>query len=272
MKFKLLIVVTVILAQMVIIAFYACENVELSSSSNDLESTQSHTENTTEIIYEIKTNSSSFIDNSTMINETNDLKEPINIEMKTYINIDEDTNTNIQVEYVRISGLSNKKIEKEINDLLRESAKFERYLNNYERISYTVDSSYSIFSNRLLSVKYDTFYNHLDAIHPYGEVVPITIDLKTGKELTISDIFAVDSDFINMIKNGEFIENHIASNELEKQYEGTYGSRRFYLTKSAFGITMDNNRHTIAIEVSIDKLTDIMKPEYYDIIFENIVN
>ena len=102
----------------------------------------------------------------------------------------------IDVEYYQISGLKNKTIEKQINEKIRKSAleqanaKYDSQTKNKVKIKQYKMSS---FANVISISNIESDYNLIDNTY-------INIDLNTGKELKIEDLFTKDADILGIIR------------------------------------------------------------------------
>jgi len=135
----------------------------------------------------------------------------------------------------------NSRWEKDAEDFRQEVAStLEEYVNNAETYGYPVHNyeavsrvQESFLSDRFLSLYID-YYSYTGGAHGFTERRAYNIDLSTGREITLSELFAPDYDYISII-NEEISKQIQANNEIF--FEGEWGfksiaeNQPFYIEK-----------------------------------------
>jgi hypothetical protein len=111
------------------------------------------------------------------------------------------TNTDIIVETLHVSGLSDNKIEDRINKTLYEIAWMPDITPTEKQLYYHMECEYSIFALRYLSARFYLDYYSYTAPHPWTYMYCITIDLATGAEIELIDVMAVDGRLYTLLVN-----------------------------------------------------------------------
>ena len=105
----------------------------------------------------------------------------------------------LSLQYPQIAGLKNKKIQKKINNLLR---KYSGVDNIEKYTSYTINYKIINLDSDHLSISFYTNAMACDAPHNYTSFNSVNISLKTGKVLTLNDLF--EKKFIDTLQDKIF--------------------------------------------------------------------
>jgi len=132
-------------------------------------------------------------------------------------NTDEDESYDLTVNYLQISGHPDKEIERRINQTLKglgwssditpTGLPWPTDLSPTEGwtgLSCDVECEYTLLAGRYLSARYHLYYYNRTAAHPWQSYDSKTIDLKTGREIGLTDIMAVDERLLRKLVAREF--------------------------------------------------------------------
>lgn len=147
-----------------------------------------------------------------------------------------------------IDAKVNQKIKGDILNFYEESLKeAENYLDDFEldESNFVADASFDVKKNTSNAISIlIKYYKYSGGAHGYYEYVPYNIDLRSGNNLTLKEIFKEDVDYKTII-NKE-IENQIKElgkkeNGLEPVYEfyGIKENQKFYLDDGKIVIYFD---------------------------------
>lgn len=186
----------------------------------------------------------------------------------------------INSENVDINNKVNKMIKGDILNFYEQSLKeAQSFLEDFEldKSNFIADASFEVkknISNTIsLLVKY---YKYSGGAHGYYEYVPYNIDLRSGNNLTLKEIFRQDVDYKALINNE--INNQIKElgkkeENVDKIYEfyGIKENQKFYLEDGRLVIYFD--LYDIApyaagipeFPIPIDNIKNQIKKEYQDL-------
>lgn len=157
----------------------------------------------------------------------------------------------ITVNYPRIEGLQDENIQGHINGILKEAA-MSYFDDDPELINLDISYEIKHRGNNLLSVRYYGWAYVTGAAHPSKLDDSRNINMKTGQEIDLNDLFFMDEIMIgNIIKNSTYVgpmdldegeETEIVQNDL-RYYLGEYGigGRGCYFTEDSFCISVDTS-------------------------------
>lgn len=162
----------------------------------------------------------------------------------------------IKIEYPQIENTKDNKKLNSINELIKKNAisAYDDIINNLEKgQTYEVDGEYDVKLNdgNILSIAYTSFNNIVPSAHPFNKFYTTNIDMKSGKELSLSDFVSnIDDKFIYNLKNGNYVGSidTIYSTQLFNEVFSYYSndtelikaikSAPFYITKESIGISL----------------------------------
>lgn len=131
------------------------------------------------------------------------------------------------VDYVKIDGLRNESVQQKINERMKEAAEelYYRDLPPYRGIKVLVSNgeeenlNIQIYAqayyneSNIYSVLLRKIYRNSDYSVFIEDVIPLSFDLRTGEEITISDLFADGYDYQSVIS--EYVRTCISENLLD---------------------------------------------------------
>lgn len=130
----------------------------------------------------------------------------------------------IHIKYPQISGLKDASVEKAINDLIKNdiwNSQVQETIDAYqdETIKLDVDMSYEVAlsTDDILSVMYTGSAYIEGGVHPSNMFHAITIDLKSGNRLYLSDFTQINGRLIEKLKQSESIHNFVTDNEIQDE-------------------------------------------------------
>ena len=175
--------------------------------------------------------------------DTTPVTDEISIETMRFEEIDEANSIYVRIEYPRINGMADEKLQAEINLGLKEMG-FRYYAEEDSGLSLENSYAFSLISSGILSVRFHTSFYHSGAAHPWQDMQAANIDLASGKQLKLSDVVELGDPFNALFKSGKFVsgwdshENIIEfgryDNWLNYIDGDDYGN--FYLTVDSFGM------------------------------------
>lgn len=119
-------------------------------------------------------------------------------------------NEDVEVKYPQIEGLCDAVVQNAINNLLAERslAPHKETIDGLEGDeSYEADGTYDVkfISDKVLSIAFSSYNNITPSAHPYIMFSTVNIDMKTGKELMLTDLVQqVDYEFVEALKKAEY--------------------------------------------------------------------
>jgi hypothetical protein len=141
------------------------------------------------------------------------------------------------VVYPRVSGLKDEAVEAKINMLIE-----ERVLSMIPKegcdVYQEIKGIYKVELNdrSILSVKFDVYTFRIHAANGIDEQRSLTVNLETGKEYRLYDLFKRNSNYKSVIS--EIIKNQIEEQNIPliKEFRGIDDYENFYLTENALVI------------------------------------
>ena len=115
----------------------------------------------------------------------------------------EDGLADIVVEQLVISGHPDMEVEERLNQSLSDISRLHGPPTSGE-IFYHLTCDYTILGGRYLSARIYLQYDHESAVHPWGSLYCITIDLLTGREIELTDIMEIDDRLLQKLNAREF--------------------------------------------------------------------
>lgn len=153
------------------------------------------------------------------------------ISSETYT--DKTKNMEFEIKYPVISNMENKEIEQSLNKIIKE--KFcvnAKSTEEDEEFKATLNTDYEITkqTDELISIKIFSSIFMEGAAHPSNTLEGLTLNMTTGKEIELKDLFKQDADF-NKVLNGILKEKVTKLDfELFEEYKGLETQQEFYLT------------------------------------------
>lgn len=130
----------------------------------------------------------------------------------------------IHIQYPQISGLHDASLEKAINDLIKNDvwdSQVQDTIDAYqdETIKLDLDMTYEVTlsTDEILSVMYTGSAYIEGGVHPSNMFHAITLDLKDGKRLYLSDFTQIDSGLIQKVQQSKSVHNFVTDNEMEDE-------------------------------------------------------
>jgi hypothetical protein len=212
------------------------------------------------------------------------------ISIKTIKEASETGIIKITLQYPQIDGLSDKTVQDSINSLLRESAMEARQegLKNADEMEREkasgfpgspnkcetyFDYSLKYNQNGLLSVVFMD-YQYTGGAHGLTVQSSRTLDLKTGKEYQLEDLFKSDTDYVSVISKavkdeiGVRIKEGILPDYSIAPFNTIKDDHDFYLSNSAVVVYFQQYEHwpyAAGIQefpFEFSALRDILRPEF----------
>lgn len=172
---------------------------------------------------------------------------------------------NINIEYPQISNMKDKEKEEMINDALKKAGlnNILKYVETQkygkEPDLYNVKKCYIAYqTNEILSVYFLGKYQSHSGICSYP-FFAITINLLTGKEMTLDDFVTVDDEFIEEVINSDSIMNSMIM-ELEESNKSIESLKSKILydlneSKDAIRYNLLNNADSVLFYVTKTSVT-----------------
>lgn len=130
----------------------------------------------------------------------------------------------IHIQYPQISGLKDETSEKTINDLIKSdiwNSQVQDTIDAYEdeTIKLDLDMSYEVTlsADDILSVLYTGSAYIEGGVHPNNMVHAITLDMKSGKRLYLSDFVQINSGLVQKLKQSKSVHNFVTDNEIQEE-------------------------------------------------------
>ncbi|MTI65681.1 MAG: DUF3298 and DUF4163 domain-containing protein [Firmicutes bacterium] len=140
---------------------------------------------------------------------------------------------NIEVRYPQITNLENKLVEQQLNKKLKSRA--ISLMEDQERDQYNLvymDASYNVKLNekKLLSIYFNNYGYSKGAAHGGMLTNSITLDIKSGKEYEIKDLFKPNANFKKRLS--DIIKKQIKEKDiyLLGEFESINDNQDYYLT------------------------------------------
>lgn len=170
----------------------------------------------------------------------------ISVINKGYSRHDDKSGANIRVDYVQINDLFNRDRQCVMNEKLKKYALSDWNVKAERDLELTIKQSPAIYQD-FLSVREWTDYYEMGAAHPWTALSAITLDLKTGGELSLTDVIAVDERikekiFAGDFKNGKFTHEECIQFEFyDNLWNVMQGNSQnsFYLTEYSIGFILE---------------------------------
>ena len=134
-------------------------------------------------------------------------EESLEIQTEHYEYINEDTLSDISVDHLQISGHPDPEIEQSINRILTDMAGLQDISPTEEGLLYKMQCDYYLIAGQYLNARYYLQYYSQSAAHPWRNLDSITLDLKTGNEVVLSEIIVIDERFKHKLVNRAFDDN-----------------------------------------------------------------
>lgn len=159
-----------------------------------------------------------------------------------------DTSHNNSSVSIRYPQLENKNFEK-VNKIIKDA--IIGYVGNvygadYINLKLNLDYRISFQSGTLLSVIFEGMGNVSTSAHPNNLFYGIVIDLENASKLNLRDVYIVNNNLINLIKQNvdtnvkSFLNNYYDDSELIKQLNNPNNEveMSFYLTENKLGLSI----------------------------------
>lgn len=143
------------------------------------------------------------------------------------------------IEYPRVSGLSNAQVERQINQDIRDLVEqmiYEQTPPGSRKTWMTARYQISLNQKGLLSIRLENYAFTPPAAHGYTLVRSLTFDLNTGVIYGFSDLFKPDSNYKEVLN--QIIEKQIKEREIPLigEFEGVKENQEYYLTPDSLVI------------------------------------
>ncbi|MFS0821939.1 hypothetical protein [Bacillus sp. 1P02SD] len=124
--------------------------------------------------------------------------EPFEVDTATY------ENGQVTIHYPQLTNMQNKDLEQHINTLIKEDAIL--FLNQYQDGDAALKMDYEVILPELdtFTVQYTGNYN--GGMYPTHLLFTTNIDFKKGEKIRLPDLFVIDEQFIETIKNTKYID------------------------------------------------------------------
>ncbi|WP_316720074.1 DUF3298 and DUF4163 domain-containing protein [Terrisporobacter petrolearius] len=181
----------------------------------------------------------------------------------------------------KIDDKINEKIKDDILSFYEESLKeAQSFLEDFEldESNFVADASYEVKKNTVNTISIlIKYYKYSGGAHGYYEYVPYNIDLKSGDNLALKNIFKKDVDYKEIIDKE--VEKQIKElgkkeKDLDKVYDfyGIKENQKFYLKDDEIVIYFD--LYDIApyaagipeFPITVDNIKDQIKEEYLELV------
>ncbi len=128
---------------------------------------------------------------SVCISKTQELLKEGNYELffKRFEVLDEESHTDIFIEYPQIKNMESQEIEMKVNELLREQAISDYEGADVAGLSLPMKTKVVWFTPNIISVKYSGYGYYHGAINGINIMYATNIDLRNGKIIEIQDLF-----------------------------------------------------------------------------------
>ena len=137
----------------------------------------------------------------------------------------------VDIVYPQVEGLPNKKVQREINQLIEKQA--NKLFAGEGCNGVTITGNYAVKLNQksLLSIRLEAYLFRQGAAHGMTLANSLTVDLKTGKVYGLRDLFKSNSHYIYKIS--EMIKAQIKERDLPllREFNRITDRQDFYLTK-----------------------------------------
>jgi hypothetical protein len=185
-------------------------------------------------------------------NTSNNIEETYEIIAETYL-VEDDENS-ISIQYPVISDLSDKDMQKKINEvIMQETLKIYDYYDYEDRghLDLEIEFNIALESSSILSIQYYGLGYVENVAHPNKLFYTTNIDMQRGVKLKLVDLISIEDDFVNMFINGDF--KHVGPLEEDPILDYNYplaivkenfinadnmGSEFSYLTNDSLGISI----------------------------------
>lgn len=200
--------------------------------------------------------------------------EPISLVLEGYRRINEDTQTNVKVEYIQISRLNNPAVQTKINEILKNNV-FDRVTEDTSKgLEYEVFSSAYIVG-KMLSVSERSSFYQTDAVHPWQNMNAYAFNYVTGEVVTLSDIIAIDYRLKVKMLAGKFKCDRFSHEECiewgtyDELYDAmmddylTGGRQSFYFTDYNLGFVLGTSHaggDYWTFEIPFSDIEELFKP------------
>jgi LysM repeat protein len=163
---------------------------------------------------------------------------------------------NVKINYPQINNLSDSSTKHKINELIKTSVLevLNDYKDSLSSLSLTMDYEIKYKGEDLLSIEYLGLANVKGAAHPVNVIKTTNIDLKKGKQLSISDVVTLNDSFAEKIRAGKYIVyssdldlkaagvltdvlNGFSNQDLLKSFKQQ--TAKFYFTKDSLGVSIE---------------------------------
>jgi len=162
----------------------------------------------------------------------------------------------IKINYLQINNLGDRSKDHKINELIKTSVLkvLHDYKDSLSTLSLTMDYEIKYKGKDLLSLEYLGLANVKGASHPVNVIKTTNIDLKKGKQLSLSDVVMLNDSFADKIRAGKYkayrsdldlkaagvltdVLNGFSNQELLKSLKQQ--TAKFYFTKDSLGVSIE---------------------------------
>lgn len=207
---------------------------------------------------EIENNNENSVDNQDGIYE---------ITMETYTEKNE--KVEIEIKYPALKNMADTDIENKINTIIKKRTDDYKQLYHAEDEGYkeTIHVDYEMMREKedMLSLRFFISLYTEGAAHPNNLMDGVTLDLKTGEELELSNLFKEDIDYVKALNPILKEKVNELEYELFEEYKGIEEEQGFYMTDNSLVVYYQTYVYTphavgpLLLEVSLDEIKDILK-------------
>lgn len=186
---------------------------------------------------------------------------------------------NVKINYLQINNSSDSSKEQKINELIKTSVLevLNDYKDSLSSLSLTMDYEIKYKGEDLLSIEYLGLANVKGAAHPVNVIKTTNIDLKKGKQLSLSDVVTLNDSFAEIIRAGKYkiyrsdldlkaagvltdVLNGFSNQDLLKSLKQQ--TAKFYFTKDSLGVSIEV-AHVVGLKMKYKDLGGLLlvKPQ-----------
>ena len=165
-----------------------------------------------------------------------------NLETVIWENIDEETKTNITIQYPAVFGMQDLELQEKINKTIKEAA-LERYYDyssdlfkdGFDNTSWPVAYTVAHYGDRFISIYFEGYIYTMGCAHGSDTCWTVNVDLSTGERIKLGDVF--DDIFCKYITSENFGNGAFADAEA---FEKLFGTDKEYLEANFTSESDDN--------------------------------
>ncbi|WP_461205853.1 DUF3298 and DUF4163 domain-containing protein [Clostridium sp. DL1XJH146] len=197
--------------------------------------------------------------------DTNNSSEKDDYELKDIKNVGINGNFEYDITYPEVSGITNVEVQGKINNLIKEKFAIDESSIDDSKETYTITYKTQQKTSEILSLEINSSLYFDGAAHPNNAIDAITIDMKTGEEIKLQDLFKADVDYETSLN--EILKKRMEETEyqLYEEYNGIEENQSFYLTDSSIVFLYSEGAYApyavgnIYLEVGFDEVNELLK-------------